>query len=343
KTAPVIIAAMQRELEHGVFGYSAPLPGLVEITVDYLAARYGWQIEPDWLVWFPGVVPGMAACCRISGEPGDEVIAMPPVYHYIMSVAESANRRRVDARLREVDGRWTLDFGAIEASIGPRTRVMLLCHPHNPVGTVFTPDELRRLAELCAERDVLLVSDEIHCDLILDRDVRHTPAALASPGTQDNIVTLMAPSKTFNLAGNNCSFAVISDPELRSRYHAAIDANMPLVGSLGFAAARAAYGEAAAWHTALLDYLRGNRDLLQSEIDTIPGLSMGHLSATYLAWVDVNQLQTDDAHALFLQHGLGFSNGAQFGDGNYQRINFACTRANLVEAIRRIKNAVGVV
>ncbi len=341
QTSPQIIRALSDEIDRGLLGYATPVEGLTETILRRLEQNYGWSIEADWIVWIAGVVPGLAACCRIAGEPGDEIITNPPIYHHFLSVIPQAGRQRIDVPLQLVDGRWSYDFDAILAAITPRTRMIMLCSPHNPVGTVFTEDELAELGHLCARHGVLICSDEIHCELVLDTGVRHVPTAMACRDYQHGIITLMAPSKTFNLAGANCSFAIISDPALRMQFQQSIARVAPPVSGLAYAAALAAYRDSGDWHAALLDYLRDNRDLLEAEIARIPRLSMPHVSATYLGWLDTRQLATGNrAKALFQQHGVGFSCGSEFGDSHFQRINFACTRADLIESIARIKKAV---
>ena len=340
RTSPAILDALQAELDHGVFGYSMPTDDVADAVVGWAGRRYDWQIDPAWIVWFPGVVPGMSACCRMVGEAGDDVLACPPVYHHFLHVAAAANRSFVTAPLRVEQGRWTLDLEAIEAAITPRTRLLLLCSPHNPVGSCFQRDELAQLVALCVRHDVLICSDEIHCDLILDAGARHIPTATVGEAEVPGIITLMAPSKTFNLAGIYASYAIIPDEGLRKRFRKSLEEVLPLVTSMGFAALKAAYTGSDDWHAALIDYLRGNRDYLQTEIAAIDGLSMPHVSATYLGWIDTRGLPCDDAHSLFLNHGLGFSDGEQFGHSGFQRINFACPRSRLEEALDRIRTAV---
>jgi cystathionine beta-lyase len=341
QTSPQIIRALGDEVERGIFGYATPSTGLRETVLQRLAQNYGWSIDPDWIVWMAGVVPGLAACCRIAGKPGDEIITNPPIYHHFLGVIPQAGRERVDVPLQLIDGRWSYDFDAIRDAITPRTRMILLCSPHNPVGTVFTGDELAKLVQLCAQRGVLIISDEIHCDLVLDKHLKHIPTAMACSDYQHGIITLMAPSKTFNLAGVNCSFAIIPDAKLRLQFKESILRVAPMVSGLAYAAALAAYRDSGDWHAALLEYLRGNRDLLEAEIAQIPQLSMPHVAATYLGWLDTRRLGTGEvANAMFREHGIGFSCGSEFGDRHFQRINFACTRENLIESITRIKATV---
>ena len=340
RTAPQIIQALHDEVDHGVLGYSRDKTGLAETVVERLEQRYGWSIEPEWLVWVAGVVPALAGSCRIAGENGDELIVNPPIYYHFLALPEQSQRNILSVPLKQIDNRWTYDLEAIRAAITPRTRALLMCSPHNPVGTVFNADELAAVGELCAEHNLLICSDEIHCELILDEDKQHVPMAMACPDYQHNIITLMAPSKTFNLAGVNASFAIISDPALREKYAASVKRVSPKVGGLAYTAALAAYRDSGDWHRQLLDYLRTNRDILEVAIAHIPGLSMPHVEATYLAWIDTSQLACDDPHQLFLQHGVGLSNGIEFGDSRFVRLNFACTRANLSIAIDRIKTAV---
>ena len=339
-TSPAIQAALKKEIEHGVLGYCWHKPVLVEVVIERLQRIYNWSVQADWLVWLPGVVAGLAASVRTVGEEGQAILVNTPIYHHFLSIPEQAKRRLNCVPLHCVEGRWTFDFDAIRAAISDQTRLFFLCNPHNPVGTVYRKDELEMLTEICSENNLVICSDDIHCDLILDRQLQHVPIAQACPEYQHRTITLMAPSKTFNLAGVNASFAIIPDSTLRRQFRAQIDHILPLTTAMAYTAAIAAYRDSEHWHTELLGYLRRNRDTLEAAIAEIPELSMTHVEATYLGWIDTSRLATDDAHGLFLKYGLGFSNGLDFGDANFQRINFACTYSNLLEAIRRIKAAV---
>ncbi len=337
---PEVLNALRRRLDHGVLGYAQPGAALNEAVCAALQRDHGWAVEPDWLVWLPGVVPGMAACCRIAGEAGDEVLTSPPIYHHFLHIAQPAGRSLLSVPLRrDQSGEYGFDLDALRAAIGPRTRLLLLCNPHNPVGRVYRREELRALLELCAEHDLLICSDEIHCDLVLDQRARHLPSALVLPEYAGRMITLMAASKTYNLAGMNCAFAVIADARLRRRVRETCKGVLPMINALGLVASEAAYRDGEPWRRALLDYLRGNRALIEAELGGVAGIELLPTEATYLAWLKVDSLGIDDPVGFFERAGVGLSGGAQFGDGDYLRLNFACSRGMLGEALGRMRRA----
>ena len=241
-------------------------------------------------------------------------------------------------------GRWIIDWEALERAVTPRTKVFYLCHPHNPLARVWREGELARLAEFCARHGLILCSDEIHCDLILDPGVRHVPMAKVSP---TRVVTLMAPSKTYNVPGLGTSFAIISDPVLRTQFVRATSGIVAEVTNLGYAACEAAYRDSEPWRLALLAYLRGNRDLVLDTLSReMPGIRVeAPIEATYLAWLDVSALRLESPASHFEAHGVGLSDGVPFKDppGRHVRLNFGCPRATLAEALRRMKAAVSAV
>jgi cystathionine beta-lyase len=238
-----------------------------------------------------------------------------------------------------VGDRYEIDLDFFKASLSSQTGLLLLCNPHNPVGRVLDADILRQVAEICIERDILVCSDEVHCDLILD-PLSHTPTATLDEAFESQSITLMSPSKTFNLPGFNCAVAIIPDPQLRRRFNAVAQGIVPHVGLMGFEAGLAAYRHGEPWRLALLDYLRGNRDLLESRIEQIPGLSMTHVEATYLAWIDTRALNLKHPQRFFEEAGVGLSHGRNFEGEGFVRLNFGCTRETLEEALRRIEAAV---
>jgi cystathionine beta-lyase len=238
-------------------------------------------------------------------------------------------------------GRYDIDWNALERAVTPRTRQFFLCSPHNPVGRPFSRAELERIAEFCLRHNLTLISDEVHCDLILD-DAPHTPTAALSPEIAARTVTLMAPSKTYNIPGLACAFALIPDSRLRMQFTRAMAGIMPEMSVLGFAACEAALTASEPWRQALLAYLRGNRDILREFVEReLPGVTMTPCDATYLAWLDVSGLGLDLPARFFEQHGVGLADGAQYGApaNRFVRLNFGCTRATLVEALRRMKAA----
>ncbi len=340
--APAIIEAVRKRLDHPVFGYATAPAGLAPAIVDALQREFEWAIDPDSLVWLPGVVPGLSASCRAFGKDGDEAIVFPPIYHHFLSVVQPARKRLVTVPLLEEEGRWSLDFDALEKAVTPRSRLLLLCSPHNPVGKVFSAKELARLCMFAADHDMIIVSDEIHCSLVLDRSCQHIPTAKVCPQYSDRIVTLMSPSKTFNLAGMNCSFAVIDNPQLRKKFVRALQGVVPMVPATSYVAAEAAYRDGWEWQQALLEVLRENHALLKNAIEAMPGVEMTKLEATYLAWLDVRALGIERPQQYFEQQGLGLSSGLEFGpEGKgFVRFNFACPPVLLEEGIARLRRAV---
>ena len=336
---PAVIDALQQRIAHGVFGYTIPPESLNTIVVKMLHADYGWEIEPQWLVWLPGLVTGLNVACRAVGEDNDDVMTAVPVYPPFLTAPENSRRRLVKVPLQEKDNQWTFDFDRLESAITPATRLFLLCNPHNPVGRVFSRDELMALAMICEKHDVIICSDEIHCGLLLDEEKTHLPTSTLDPEVAKRTITLMSPSKTFNLPGLGCAFAVISDEKLRRQFIKASSGIVPLVNALGFAAAEAAYRDCADWHLQLLEYLRGNHKTLVRAIADMPPLTMAPLEATYLAWIDVRSAGLPNPVRFFEDAGVGLQDGIEFDGPGFVRLNFGCSRSLLVEALERMKSA----
>ena len=336
---PSVIEALHKRIDHGVFGYTNVPAELSELVVERMAHLYNWQIESDWLVWLPGLVCGLNLACRAIGENGDTVFAPKPVYPPFMSAPRLSGREVCTIPLSESNGRFILDFEELEANINERTKLLLFCNPHNPGGAVYTVEELEKLANIAIRHDLQICSDEIHCDLILEQGLSHTPIATLSPEIAARTITLMAPSKTYNIAGLGCSFAIIPDTNLRKQFINEKKGIVPDVNLLGYTAAIAAYKEGNDWNQKQLDYLRENRDFLVKEINQIPGLKLLPIEATYLAWIDISGAKLSNPAHFFEQAGVGMSPGRDFGDSNYMRLNFGCTRSTLEEAVKRIKTA----
>jgi cysteine-S-conjugate beta-lyase len=344
KSAPAIIDALHRRVEHGVFGYARPVKSTVDAVVTAMAERYHWTIEPSWIVWLPGLVVGLNVTAQAFAQPGDEVLTLTPVYPPFMSAPKNSARVPVMVPWSASDGRWIIDWDALERAVTPRTKLFYLCNPHNPLARVWRRDELSRLAEFCVRHDLVLCSDEIHCDLILDPALPHIPTSLLSPEIAARTVTLMAPSKTYNVPGLGTSIAIIPDSMRRARFVRAAAGIVAEVTTLGFAACEAAYRDSEPWRQDLLAYLRGNRDyLLDAIARELPGVRVeGPVEATYLLWLNVSDLGLENPAAHFEAHGVGLSDGTVFGapKGSHVRLNFGCTRATLKEAIRRMKQAI---
>lgn len=342
RVAPAIIDALHRRVEHGVFGYGQAVESVNDAVVEYCARRYGWRVEVPWIVWLPGLVPGLNIAAGTLGEPGDAILVPTPIYPPFMSAPRNLARETVRVPLvPRADGRYEFDFDALARAVTPRTRQISLCSPHNPVSRAFTRAELERMAEFAARHDLVVTSDEIHCDLILD-DRPHVPFAALSPDTAARTITLMAPSKTYNLPGLGCSFAIIPDAKLRDAFRRAINGLVPEINVLGYPACEAAFRHGEPWRQALLAYLRGNRDLIDEFLAReVPAVKLTPCEATYLAWLDVSALGLPMPGQHFEEHGLGLADGGQYGapPGKFVRLNFGCRRALLVAALARFKRA----
>ena len=341
RSPPAVIEALQRRVTHGVFGYAEAPRGLAEIVVETLEREFRWAVDPSWLVWLPGLVSGLSVTCRAVGKPGDGVAVMTPVYPPFLKVPGLMDRKLETIPLQGSNtAGWTIDRHRFAAGLSGQTKLFLLCHPHNPVGRMWTERELTDLAQECLARRVIICSDEIHNQLVLDRERRHVPLATLGPEIAARTITLLAPSKAFNIAGLGCSVAVIPDEDLRRHFIRAMAGIVPHPNALGLVAAEAAWRDGTAWLAAQIDYLRANRDLLSERIAALPGVTMANVEATYLAWLDVRELGLEDPAAHFEAHGLGFSDGREFGGPGHVRLNFGCTRAMLSEACDRLERAV---
>jgi cystathionine beta-lyase len=342
---PAVLDALQQRIAQGVFGYGGAWPSLTESVLTHLETEYGWSIDAEWIVWLPGLVSGLNIACRaVDGE----VLTATPIYPPFLSAPHFSGRRLNRAELACSDGHWHWDKIALKNALTAATRLFLLCHPHNPVGRCWNRDELLDLASFAEENDLIVCSDEIHCGLILDADKRHIPFASLSPEAAKRSITLMAPSKTYNIPGLGCAFAVIPDAGLRRRFQQAMNGIVPHVNVLGLAACEAAYRDCTEWHRELLAYLAGNRDrltaatqgdFLRGAVNAEKRVKMSHVEATYLAWIVVRQLGLAHPAAHFEAHGLGLSDGADFGAPGWLRLNFGCPRSTLEEALKRFSKA----
>lgn len=334
-----VVRALRARAQHGVFGYSLVPDSLVEVIAGHLERRYGWRIEPEWIAWLPSVVPGLNLACRAFAAAGETVMTITPAYPPFLQAPPSGRRRLLTVAAALSGGRWQLPLDAMEAALTPDTRVLLFCHPHNPLGRVWSREELAAVVAFCRRHDLVLCSDEIHCDLLLDEH-RHVPAALVEPGAAECVVTLMSPSKTFNLPGLNFAFAVVPDAGMRRRFLAPGRGLLPFPGAFAIAAAEAAYRGGGDWLAELLLYLRGNRDIVEHFVaEELPRVTMTHVEATYLAWLDVRRTGLADPAGACVAAGVALSAGAAFGGPGFLRLNFACPRSTLQEALRRLRRA----
>ncbi|MFZ4209835.1 MalY/PatB family protein [Pantoea endophytica] len=338
RSPPSVIEAIKQRAEHGVFGYGATPTGLIDITLSRLAQRYNWQIEPDWIVLLPGVVCGLNLSVRAFTESGESTVSPTPIYPPFRGAAKLANRAQVNLPLRLQDDRWVMNLD--NSAMQGNERLLMLCNPQNPGGTVYRRDELEAQLAFAQQHDLIVCSDEIHCDLLLSPGAQHIPFAALSEDAAQRSITLLSPSKTFNIAGLGASLAIIPNPELRARFKRVREGIVPGVDILALVAAEAAWRDGDAWLAAQLDYLRANRDWLVAQVNALPELQMAAPEATYLGWIDASKLDVANPMAYFEQHGLGFSPGHDFGDDNFVRFNFGCTRATLEQAVARLQKAV---
>ena len=308
-----------------------------DAVISWLARKHDWQVKPEWIVWTPGVVPAFNVACKAYCNPGDKVIVQTPNYPPLLAAPGINQMQRVDIPTVELDDRWTLDFDQLEKEAAdPQAKLLILCNPMNPVGSVLNEKELARVAQICRDNDVMLCSDEIHCDLILEEGLNHLPAG-NFPGLEEHSVTLMAASKTFNIAGLGTSFAIIPNPSVRARFVKASQGIAPWPNLMGLVATEVAFTQCDEWYQQEIEYLRGNRDYLVEQINDIEGLRLLSPEATFLAWVDASGLGVDNPQKYFEDKGVGPSPGIDFGDQNFIRINFGCPRAHLETAIARLK------
>ncbi len=342
-----VIRALQERVAHGVFGYGGCKQRLRETICARLWRMYGWEVKPEEVVLVPGVIAGFNLAIQSAAGAGDGVLMQTPVYAPFLGAPRNAGARRVEVRLIQADsGRYEIDFDAFESAIDETVRVFLLCSPHNPVGRVWTKEELERLAEICLRHRVMICSDEIHSDLVFSGR-RHVPIASLGPEIARNAITVLSPSKSYNLPGLYCSFAVIQNPELRRRF---LDARRGTVGEgnlLGFVAAESAYRECDNWLGELLAYLEANRDYLAETLRRdMPGIKMARPEGTYLAWLDCRAAGIDGLPGEFFlkQARVALNEGKGFGSGGegFVRLNFGCPRATLTQALERMATALQV-
>lgn len=343
-SAPEILNALRERVDHGVMGYTLPNADVVDAVLGYLSHVHGYEAKAEWLHWLPGVVPALNVVSRAYGEPGDEVLTCTPVYPPFISCGPWQGKKCVTSHLKYEGGEWTFDFDDLESKVTDKTRTFILCNPHNPVGRVYREDELRALIDFCQRHRLLLISDEIHCDLLYDGK-KHIMTATLGDDVDDMTVTLNAPSKTYNIPGLACSFAVIKNNELRAKFKLAARGFVTEVNPFGYTGCAAAYNHAEPWRVALMDYLTGNRDLLYNFVSqSLPGLELQQaMEATYLAWINVEGLKAkgvENPHAFFIEHGVGLSPGSDFGDDRFLRLNFGCPRSELQRALDRMAKAV---
>lgn len=346
RTPDFVIEAMKERLNHEICGYTFRSPEYFSSIVNWLSRRHGWNIEKEWICFNPGIVPALNFCTLAFTEPGDEIIVQPPVYFPFFSAVQAHNRKLVYSQLKETDGYWEMDLDSLLSSITDRTKMIIISNPHNPVGRAWTREELSALAGICVKNNILVVSDEIHSDLVLP-GFKHTPFASLSDESASITITLIAPSKTFNLAGLSTSSVIISNPGLRKSF-TRVTENLHITNGniFGNIASTAAYTHGHEWLDALMDYLSGNIDLVIEYCrDMIPEIRPVKPDATYMIWLDCRMLGLSGKELqefIVTRAGVGMNEGSAFGPGGegFMRMNVATTRQNLRKALGQIESAV---
>lgn len=343
-SAPEILDALHRRVNHGIFGYAQAHDGLNEAVLENLATRHGAEVPLEQIVHLGGLVPALSLAARAFCAADEAVMTCTPVYPPFLGVHHDAKARLITVDHLWENGRWTFDWAAMEEAITEDTRVFLLCNPQNPLGRVFDQDEVTRIAEFCVRHDLVLVSDEIHCDLILDEHTTPHHSALRLPDElRARTITLLSPSKTWNIAGLGYAFAVIPDKSVRRRFSATRGHTLSEINALSYYAAEAAYRHGEPWRRELLAYLRGNREAFDTFFaERLPSLKPVSAEATYLCWVDATATNLENPAQFFEKEaGLFLSDGAYFGWPQWFRFNIACPRARMIEGLEKIARALG--
>jgi len=340
---PPVIEALKERLNHGVFGYSFPQESTKLSICSWLDRRHGWRVSPEEIVLFPGVVPAFNLVARACTNPGDSVLIQTPAYHPFFEIPSNVKLGISASSLQKSrDGNYLIDLVEFEEKILPTTRVFMLCNPHNPTGRVFREEELNSLAEICLENNIIICSDEIHSDLVYQPNC-HIPIASISEEISQSTITLISPSKSFNLAGLKSSAAIIKNKNLRESFQTHARGHAGSVNLLGETAMRAAYDHCEAWLEDLLEYLAANRLLLHNFVkNELPGVVMNMPEGTYLGWLDFSDAEIDNPGDYFLENaGVALNSGSWFGNeyAQYSRINFGCPASTLITALDRIKSA----
>jgi cysteine-S-conjugate beta-lyase len=338
-SARPIHEALLKRVDHGIYGYTHPSESLISAVADHLQHHFRYKINPQWLVWLPGVATGLTLVCRSVGNPGDQVLVNSPIYPPFLRIPSYAQREVLDVPLIEENGHWQIDWEMMEKRITPRTKLYLFCHPHNPVGRVFTFEELQKVAEFALRHQLVVCSDEVHNGLVFDQRPHHLYAALGKE-VEDSTITFMSASKTYNVPGLNCAYAIIPNEKLRLDFMQARRGVVGEINVFGLLALEAAYRHAESWRQELLTYLQVNRDfLIQYVQKELSPLRIFPVEGTYLAWMDGRALNVSNPADFFEAAGVGLMDGEYFGLAQYLRLNFACPRRVLAEGLHRMKKA----
>ena len=336
----VITNAMTQRIDQGIFGYTDTPSDLTEVFVRKVYENTEWKIQDDWVVWIPGGVVGLNVSCKTVLAPGEMAMVPSPIYAPFTEAPENMERGFVKNYLVDSKGRLEFDLEAIETILTEDTKMFFLCNPHNPGGTVFSKQEIEKISSICEERKIIVCSDEIHSDLILEEGLKHVPFASLNKYSEEHSITIMGPCKTYNLAGFPIAAAIIPNEELREDFVRNTKGIVAHIDSIAFVAAEAAYSKADIWHSELLDYLKFNRKILSERINKIEGISLKGPEAGFLAWIDCRNSEISNPAEFFINEAkVGVHDGAWFGNKDYVRLNFGCPSSLLEDAISRIEKA----
>ncbi|UCF97498.1 MAG: pyridoxal phosphate-dependent aminotransferase [Spirochaetaceae bacterium] len=342
-----VIEALKRRAEHGVFGYTLEPESYYQAVIDWMERRHGWEIRRGWMLSAPGVVPSLSLAVQSYSRPGDRVIIQPPVYFPFKDSILNNERQVAENPLTLEGGRYTMNFDQLEQLIDERTRLLILCSPHNPVARVWSREELERLVEICQRHKIIILSDEIHHDLVLNGH-RHLPTASLSEEAASITVTFTAATKTFNLAGLGCSLVIASDNDLRERFRGTLKRVWGgIANAFSAVATESAYRHGESWLSQVLEYIQGNYDfLVESLAEGLPEARVFPLEGTYLAWIDLRALGLSDEELkdrILKQARVWLDDGPMFGSGGegFQRINLACSRNTLAQALDAMLRVLG--
>ena len=352
--AKPIIDALKKRIDHGVFGYTMPWDSLLNAVVDRVQQKYNWKINPEWVVYTPGVIPAIYGAIKAFTHPGDNVVLQGPVYYPFWNAISDNGCNILNNQLKLINNHYEMDFEDLEKKFAPlpemipsppRTRLVILCNPHNPVGRVWSKKELKKAGEIALKHNAIVISDEIHCEMLFANSM-HTPFATISKEFEQHSITCMAPSKTFNLAGLEASSIIIPNEDLRNRFNIAKEGITSDTNLLGLVALEAAYRHGDEWLSQLLGYIEKNLNFLMKYFEgKIPQVKVIKPEGTYLIWLDFRKLGMDNEKlSTFLRKKakVGLDDGYLFGPSGsgFERINIACPRSILKEGLKRIEKAV---
>ncbi len=337
---PCVLDAVQERIDHGVFGYAHAHDGLNEALTEYLTARHKAEVSIDHIIHLGGLVVALSLIARAFVSAGEAIMTCTPVYPPFLGVAHDAEAETIQVPHTLTDGKYSFDWEAMEAAITDKTKVFILCNPQNPLGRSFTKTEVTQVAEFCHKHDLVLVSDEIHCDLVFNEDVQPFFSAIHLPEKlKQKLIVLQAPSKTYNIAGLGYAFAIIENDSLRRKFNQTKGHTLPEINCIAFYTAEAAYRHGEPWRQELLAYLKKNRDTITDFVrNEMPYLSIPDIEATYLAWIDCSNLGLKNpAEYLEKDAGLFLSDGAYFASPQHIRFNYGCPHSRVLEGLAKIK------